>query len=319
MGNAWEALVLDIQKMSTEDGPGIRTTVFMKGCNLKCAWCHNPESLSGRQEVVWIGARCIGCGSCQKACPAGAILAKADEIHIDREACRHCMACAEACPTGALEQKGTLYTVDRLAHELMKDRAYFDASFGGVTVSGGEPLLQAEFVRELFIKLKAGGIHTALDTAACVPFPVLGSLLDFTDLLLLDLKLIDDGLHRRFTGQSNASVLENARLASERMADRGGKIWVRTPVIPGATDSAENIAAIGKFISLEMGNAIERWELCAFNNLCRDKYERLGRAWDYRDTPLIERADMERLLELARNSISAPGLAVWTGAVRQGG
>lgn len=312
-----EALVLDIQKLSTEDGPGIRTTVFLKGCNLNCAWCHNPESISPRRQRIWTGARCIGCRCCVSACKHGALSFGADGIHIDREACAACMACVEACPTGAMEQKGTPFTPAALVGELLKDRVYYEKSGGGVTVSGGEPLLQADFVRAVFRSLKEQNVRTALDTAGCAPFATLEKALTYCDLLLFDLKLIDDTQHRRYTGVGNGQILENARLAADFMAKRGRGIWVRTPVIPGATDSPQNIAGIGRFIAQHMEHAVERWELCAFNNLCRDKYGRLGLSWRYEKAGLMKRADMQALCEAARGSLREPGKAAWSGAVAE--
>ena len=311
--------ILDIQKMSTEDGPGIRTTVFFKGCNLKCAWCHNPESISAKSRAVWVGTRCIGCGCCQKACPSGAIVLDESGIVCNREKCVSCLACAECCPTGAMERKGIQYDSDSLAAELLKDSAYFKKSGGGVTASGGEPLLQAGFVRLLFQKLRAAGVHTALDTAGNVPFETIACVLEYSSMLLLDIKIMDESEHRHFTGAGNALILENAAKAAEYALQNGLDIWIRTPVIPGATDSEENIAAIGSFIARNMGNAVKRWELCAYNNLCRDKYERLGLVWDYKDTPLMERAKMDRLRFAAEESIGRPDTAVWTGAVQREG
>lgn len=309
--------ILDIQKMSTEDGPGIRTTVFFKGCNLKCAWCHNPESIQPESRAVWIKARCMGCGCCEKVCPSGALSFGEDGANVDREKCTNCLKCAECCPTGAMEQKGTEYTCESLAAELLKDRAYFEKSGGGVTASGGEPLLQAEFVRELFKELREKGVHTALDTAVCVPFRVMERVLEYSSLLLLDIKLMDEAQHKQLTGAGNALILENAVKAAEYAAANNIEIWVRTPIIPGATDSEENIAAIGRFISRNMAGAVKRWELCAFNNLCRDKYDRLCLKWDYKDAPLMKRADMDRLQNIAAENAGVPGLAVWTGAVQR--
>jgi pyruvate formate lyase activating enzyme len=216
-----------------------------------------------------------------------------------------------------MEQKGTEYACDELAAELIKDYAYFEKSGGGITASGGEPLLQAEFVRELFKRLQEAGVHTAFDTAGHVSFSKMESVLEYSNLLLLDIKLIDEALHKQLTGAGNLLILENATKAAEYAAKRGIDIWVRTPVIPGATDKDENIAAIGRFISEHMSGAVKRWELCAFNNLCSDKYDRLGLNWAYKDAPLMKRGDMVRLHNTAEESAGVPGLAVWTGAVKR--
>ncbi len=313
---AKEALILDIQKMSTEDGPGIRTTVFFKGCNLSCAWCHNPESILPYPEVIWLQPRCIGCGACLEACSHGALRSLEEGIAIDRQTCRRCMACAKACPTGAMEQKGKLYSVEELTSELLKDRAYFEKSGGGVTISGGEPLLQAEVAIEVLQKLNEAGIHTALDTAACVPHTVLEAAVEYADLLLLDIKLYDDALHRKFTGHGNRLILDNMKSIAVYAGIRNKRIWIRTPVIPGATDNPENIAAIARFISELTEGPVERWELCAFNNLCRDKYARLGRSWDYEKEALLPAEKIDGLLDTAKNNLTRSIQTVWTGSVK---
>ncbi len=309
--------VLDIQKMSTEDGPGIRTTVFFKGCNLRCAWCHNPESIPRESRAVWVKERCISCGCCVTACPKGALSMGENGVSADRDICLGCFKCAKSCPTGAMERKGVDYECGALADELLKDHVYFEKSGGGVTASGGEPLLQAEFVSELFKRLREEGVSTALDTAGCVAFSAMERVLEYSELLLLDIKHADDALHKRLTGVGNALIFENAQKAAEYSVKRGIDIWVRTPVIPGATDSDENIAAIGQLLRQRMTAAVKRWELCAFNNLCRDKYERLGLSWDYKDSPLMKREDMERLRAAAEKSVAAPGIVYWTGAVQR--
>ena len=252
-----------------------------------------------------------------KACGTDALTFTAVGAAVDKSRCTGCLKCAENCPTGAMERKGIVYTAEALAAELLKDRAYYEKSGGGVTVSGGEPLLQAAFVRDLFLRLREAGVHTALDTAAHMPFQTLSQVLEYSSMLLFDIKLMDDAEHRKLTGVSNTRILENAAKAAEYARRQGIELWVRTPVIPGATDSEDNVAAIGQFIAENMEGAVRRWELCAFNNLCRDKYERLGLDWEYRDAPLMRREDMERLHDVAEHSVRVPGLAVWTGAVRR--
>ena len=294
--------VLDIQRMSTEDGPGLRTTVFLKGCPLNCAWCHNPESISPKSHVEWIGVRCIGCRTCVAVCPQQGIRLDAQGVHT-AEACTACGACARECPTGALELKGREYSVEELFAAVMKDRAYWGRD-GGVTLSGGEATLQWREAAELLAKFRGAGVHTAVDTCGLARREVFDALMPVTDLFLYDLKLADAEEHRRFTGQPNGLILQNF----EYLVAAGARLWVRTPIIPGATDSDENIAALARIV----GNRVERWELCAFNNLCADKYERLGLTWQFAGAKLMPRARMEALAALAV-AAGAP-TAVYTGS-----
>ena len=310
-----DGCVLDLQKLSTEDGPGIRTTVFLKGCNLNCSWCHNPESISSKARSVWIKTHCISCGFCVAICPNNALTFN-NGIIKDKSKCINCFKCTENCPTEAMERKGTMYSEDELAAELLKDKAYYDRSGGGITVSGGEPLLQAEFVQEIFKCMQANEVHTALDTAGNVNFDIMSSVLEYSNLLLLDIKTIDCELHKKFTGTGNAQIIKNAVLSASFARKNGLKIWIRTPVIPDATDSKENILAIGKFIAENMVDVVMRWELCAFNNLCKDKYERLGMTWEFKDKPLMRREQMDYLQKIAEKSVGKIGLAVWTGTVQ---
>ncbi len=291
--------------MSTEDGPGLRTTVFFKGCPLACAWCHNPESLSPKPHVEWLGVRCIGCRTCEKVCPQKGVRLDENGVHTS-EKCTACGACTAACPTQALEMKGEDRTVDELYRTLMKARAYWGAD-GGVTLSGGEVTLQWQEAVPLLAKLKEAGVNTAADTCGFTQWETLERFLPVTDIFLYDLKLYDDALHRRFTGQGNARILENFERLAAACATAGKHIWVRTPVIPGATDTDENIRGLAGIV----GDRVEKWELCAFNNLCRDKYERLGIAWEFRDAKLMTKARMEALAALAVKS-GAPH-AVWSG------
>ncbi len=298
--------ILDIQRMSTEDGPGLRTTVFFKGCPLKCGWCHNPESLSPKSHVEWLGVRCIGCRTCEQVCPQKGIRLDETGVHTS-EKCTACGACAAACPTQALELKGTDYTVEALFKTLMKDRAYWGVE-GGVTLSGGEVTLQWKEALELLTLLKAQGVNTAVDTCGLTKWETLEALLTVTDVFLYDLKLFDDAQHLRFTGQSNAQIFENFERLTDACKEAGKRIWVRTPIIPGATDTDENIRGLAGIVR----NRVEKWELCAFNNLCRDKYERLGMTWEFRDAKLMPKARMEELAALAVRC-GAPN-AVWSGS-----
>ena len=289
--------LLDIQRMSSEDGPGLRATAFLKGCPISCSWCHNPESIRFEREVLWHQTRCMGCGDCARACGQNGIGIDKDGVFLDRARCVGCFACADACPTGALEGKGTMVSPAELCRELLKDRAYFGED-GGVTLSGGEALAQPGTL-ELLRLLKEAGAGTAVDTCGMLPAGRLQEALQFIDILLYDIKLADPGAHRRHTGADNARILENLRVAGV-WAEHGGRLWIRTPIIPGATDSEHNIMDIGALLS-GIPN-IERWELCAFNNLCANKYESLNRTWTYDGVGLIEQGRMDLLLSAAIES-----------------
>jgi pyruvate formate lyase activating enzyme len=234
-------LVFNIQKYSVHDGPGIRTTVFLKGCPLACEWCHNPEGISPRPEMRVNGARCIRCGHCQEVCPE----ARGGGMHpvAPGEDCHVCGACAEACPTGARQMAGREMMVAEVMAEIGKDRIFYEESGGGVTFSGGEPLLQAEFLLALLAACRDRGIHTAVDTCGFVPRRDLLAAARMTDLFLYDLKFMDESRHRRHTGVSNAPILRNLQALGQAQAD----IWVRVPVIPDINDDEENMAASARF------------------------------------------------------------------------
>jgi pyruvate formate lyase activating enzyme len=308
---ALTARILHLQRLSTEDGPGIRTTVFFKGCPLRCAWCHNPESISAAPQVQWLETRCIGCDTCLTACPNGCVSRAADGSRlVDRGRCQACGICAEACPANALELLGRTVGVEELVAEVVKDRSYYVTSGGGVTASGGEPAIQPDFVAAFLRQVKAAGIQTALDTCGLVSQSGLEKILPHVDLVLYDLKEMDSRKHREFTGQGNEVILERLLFVREyiRAYAPGVRLWVRTPLIPGATATAENLTEIGSFLSRSMDGLLERWELCAFNNLCRDKYRRLGLAWQYGETPLLTLAEVETLAGHARRSGIRPEL-----------
>jgi len=311
-------LILHVQRLSTEDGPGIRSTVFFKQCPLACTWCHNPESISPRPEVQWFAARCIGCRSCQDACPKQCISWIGDGLQIDRSRCDGCGSCAAACPSTALETLGRRVSVEELVQELGKDRAYYEASDGGVTLSGGEPMAQPAFTADLLRCLKKLGIPAALDTCGFASMDSFARILPDIDLILYDLKTIDAGIHDVFTGHTNEIILRNLLEIQNMRHARSDRprIWVRTPLIPGTTATEANLRAIGSWLAHSMDGTLERWELCAFNNMCRDKYQRLGMTWDFAETPLMSRGELDTLAGHARSSGIDPARVVVTGAAR---
>ncbi|PWH19691.1 MAG: glycyl-radical enzyme activating protein [Anaerolineae bacterium] len=312
------ARILHLQRFSTEDGPGIRTTVFFKGCPLRCAWCHNPESMSPNPQLQWLETRCIGCNTCIQTCPQGNLRrAPNGSLHIARDDCLACGKCVDACPANALEMLGHTVSLEDLLAEVLKDRSYYETSGGGITASGGEPGLQADFVAEFFRRLKQEHLSTAFDTCGLIASAAFEKILPYTDWLLYDLKEIDEEKHRRFTSQGNQRILQNLLQIGEWMNDFPTlHLWIRTPLIPGATARTDNLLGIGDFLIKNLNGKVERWELCAFNNLCRDKYRRLGMDWDYQHTPLLTAEELTTLTEAARVSGFPPDLIIPTGATR---
>ena len=259
--DAPEGIVLTLQRMSTDDGPGIRTTVFLKGCSLSCSWCHNPESIDLAPRVVWNGERCMGCHTCVGVCPEQGITEGPERLELDPERCRLCDTCTDECPTGAMELLGKRWSVDDLVRELAKDRAYYDQSGGGVTLSGGEPALQTEFVAAVLDACRAEGLHTTLDTCGMCSERRLRELATRADLVLFDLKLMDPAAHREHAGQTNERILDNARALGQLVAagPRPAGVWVRTPLIPGVTDGDDNVRAVGGFIADALDGAVHRY------------------------------------------------------------
>lgn len=305
------ALVFNIQKLSTEDGPGIRTTVFFKGCPLKCRWCHNPEGMDPRPQLMWTDTRCIGCKTCIETCKNSALTLTKAGVQIDREKCKRCGECAEACPSTALELIGKQYTIKNLFIEVEKDRPFYEQSKGGVTCSGGETTMQFDALLEFLKMCKENKISTALDTCGYIKQEKLKLLLPYVDLVLYDIKLIDSQKHKEYTGVPNDLILENIKF----IAKQGNEIWIRTPIIPDHTDDEQNIRAIAQFIKAYLLPAVTRYDLCAFVNLCKAKYERLGINWMFKDTPALPKHKLEQLAEVARQ-VGLPNV-VWSGPTRR--
>ena len=229
-------MVFNLQRLSVHDGPGIRTTVFLKGCPLRCLWCHNPESMHPGQELGYRRNRCVGCGQCISACPHGALRLGSDGIERKADLCQSCFACADACPTGAMEVYGKEMTPQQVVEIARRDKRYYDKTGGGVTFSGGEPLSQAGFVSETAALLHAEGISTAVETSLFGSAQSLEVVAATCDLVMADIKTMDDELHRRATGQSNRPILDNLK----RLADLRANVLIRIPVVPGFSDSVQN-------------------------------------------------------------------------------
>jgi pyruvate formate lyase activating enzyme len=309
MGDNRTALLFNIQRFSTEDGPGIRTTLFFKGCPLHCLWCHNPEGMQGRKQLVWYEVRCIGCHDCLAVCRNGALSADDAGIHINRELCQSCGRCAEDCPGAALEIIGREYALDALVDAALRDATFYRKSGGGVTLSGGEPLSQAAFLEQLVKRLKDADVHVALDTSGEGDPDTLKRLLASVDLVLLDIKHLDAAEHQRLTGVP----LEHVLRALEIVAKQRLPLWVRTPIIPGLTDGEDNVRAIARHLK-KYAPSLERWDLLAFENTCVSKYKLLGRQYALEGAPLQPADKMRRLEKIARDEGIAA--ARWSGPTR---
>ncbi len=263
-------LIFDIKRYAIHDGPGIRTTVFFKGCPFSCWWCHNPESLVPTPQGLYHNNRCIGCGECINTCPSGAISLETRGVVTNLSLCKHCGSCARICPAEARELVGRFISVDRLMEIIKKDVLFYDESGGGVTFSGGEPLLQADFLLEVLEVCGRHDIHRAVDTAGYASEDILMAVAEKTDLFLFDLKLMDPEKHKKHTGISNQKILGNLEI----LANQGANITVRIPFIPGVNDEPENIERTGSFISALPG--IRNVDILPYHNSAKNKYLKFG-------------------------------------------
>jgi pyruvate formate lyase activating enzyme len=286
-------LVFDIKRYAIHDGPGIRIVVFLKGCNLNCAWCHNPEGIAAGQERMYAPARCIGCGTCVSACPNSALSLTPDGIVTDTTLCEMCGTCAAVCPTKAIELSGTTMTVEKILAEIEKERVFFEQSGGGVTFSGGEPMLHTDFLVRLLDECRDRGIHTAVDTAGLVSTETLLKVASRTDLFLYDLKLMDSDRHREWTGVPNGKILENL----QTLAGMGAKVVVRIPLVGGVNDDEENILATAQFLNGLPGEKI-RVNLLPYHKIAQAKYAKLGRGEAFRPLNEPDQDSIKRAVEI---------------------
>lgn len=258
-----KAEIFDIKRYAVHDGPGIRTTFFLKGCPLRCLWCQNPESMHRGQDILFTRIKCIGCGACLEAC------GKLDQtLRLPRELCTQCGSCVAACKTGARHFAAKLLSPEETAALALEDQIFYDLSGGGVTFSGGECLMHADFMEHTLRLCKESGLHTTVDTCGFVPFETFERILPFTDLFLYDIKVLDPARHKEYTGRSNELILSNVKA----LALKGASLIIRVPLIPGHTDSPKNMEALGAFILEELDNRILRVELLQYNRLAASKY-----------------------------------------------
>jgi pyruvate formate lyase activating enzyme len=296
-------IIFDIRKYSIHDGPGIRTTVFFKGCPLNCWWCHNPESQASSVEIMYRENRCIRCGACLEICTRGALSWDTDLIILDKEKCDLCGDCADACYTEARQMVGQEMTISQAMAEIERDIAFYDQSGGGVTLSGGEPLLQQDFLHALLQACKEKEIHTALDTCGFAPWEILDRVRGYVDLFLYDLKLMEDAKHRQFTGVSNKLILKNLQVLSSA----GHHIILRLPVIPGINDDDDNVRHIATFAAALPH--LDGIDILPYHRIGLDKYSRLN--IDYK-LPEISSPSGDKIAAIAQ-TLREFGLPVKTG------
>lgn len=294
-----EGLLTEIERFALNDGPGIRTTVFFKGCNMKCGWCHNPETIKAGRDLMYYASRCIGCCKCVYACPSKA-QDKIGNAHVFYpNICVKCGKCADICYAGAMAICGKKYTVDDVMKEVVQDKAYYISSSGGVTLSGGEVLCQKEFAKELADACKKENISVGIETNLNFPWESIEDVIGAVDLVMCDVKLIDGAEHEKQTGVSNETILENVR----RVAETDKPFIVRTPLVPGVTDTNENIAGIAAFLKeADKNGTMMYYEFLNFNPLGATKYEALSRPNDFKDAKPLPKARVHELAAVAQSA-----------------
>lgn len=285
-------LIFDIKKYAINDGPGIRVTIFFKGCPLHCAWCHNPESISSDVQKMYNPDKCIGCRSCVEVCPENACQITPEGIVTNKKLCTGCGQCADICPTKATEMSGRRITAEEVTEIVEKERVFFDESGGGVTFSGGEPLQQSDFLITLLNEFGRRKIHRVVDTTGFTRSETLLEVAKRTDLFLYDLKMMDSAQHKKWTGVGNEKILQNLSL----LACKGANINIRIPLVKGVNDNEENILQTVKFIAGLAGEK-KRVNLLPYHNIMANKYLRLGTAFDPTGMGEVSEEDQARIIK----------------------
>lgn len=289
-----QGLIFDIKPYAINDGPGIRIAMYLKGCPLACEWCHNPESISPHVQKMFTLSKCIACGECVKACPENACyLDPVEGIITDPDLCKLCGKCAEVCPTGATEMSGRMISPDELMDRIKKETIFFDQSKGGVTFSGGEPLMQPEYLIKLLDECGKEGIHRAVDTSGFAKTEILLEVAKRTDLFLYDLKMMDPVKHKKYTGVSNEKILENL----QKLSETGARINIRYPMIKGVNASENEIREMGKFIAGLPGEKKEV-SILPYHKLAETKHKKLGNKYNPSEMSEPDIAEQEKAIAI---------------------
>lgn len=289
------SLIFDIKRYAINDGPGIRITFFFKGCPLNCIWCHNPESITKEVQKLYTKSKCIGAQKCTEVCPNNALILTKDGIITDYSKCNLCGLCAEACPTKAIEMSGRKITADEVIKKIENERLFFEESEGGVTFSGGEPLMHSDFLLPILQELGERKIHRVVDTCGFANRNIVEKIAAETDLFLFDLKLIDSDKHLKFTGQRNEVILENLQWLSKN----GSEIIIRIPLIKGVNANTECISKMAEFISLLDGNK-KTVNLLIYHDIAKMKYEKLGNSYDPENLSSPTEKETEEFINIFR-------------------
>lgn len=292
--------IFNIQKFSVNDGPGIRTTVFLKGCPLDCIWCHNPESKSVHTEIMYNGKKCINCGGCASVCSGGCHTTEAGRHIFDRRFCDRCGKCAEICPAGAIEIAGYEKSVQEVICEVKKDKVFYENSGGGMTVSGGEPMLQFDFTYELLAAAKENGLHICMETCGFAKEENMKKAAELVDIFLFDYKETDSRKHKEFTGVSNELIMNNLRMLDEI----GAKIILRCPIIPSLNDREEHFDGIAS-VANSLRNIIEI-NIEPYHPLGKGKAEMLEKGYALGDLGFPEEETVEKWMKYIGNRTKVP-------------